>query len=90
MDLFDDTPFEYNREYPPLFFVRHEDEEECMHAVAREYFRLGTQRGASHMTTLSNGMTLGEYAMNLCLYRNQKRKVSLLKPVSTKDVSNGK
>lgn len=77
---FTDTAFTYDRRYPPLFFVTptNEDEERQCHQsmarVAREYFRLGSKPENTDMTTLSNGSTLGEYAMYVCVERNTKRR----------------
>jgi hypothetical protein len=77
---FDNLTFKYNRCYPPLFFaspVTEEEEQyrlESLQRVSREYFRLGSKPENSHMTSMSNGMTLGEYAMQICVDRNTKRK----------------
>lgn len=83
MPAFDMQPaFAYDRRYPPLFFAPPANAEEevwrqrSMQRVAREYFRLGSKEGNGHMTNMSNGMTLGEYAMQICVERNDKRRRS--------------
>jgi hypothetical protein len=80
MEFLTKEPFVYDRQNAPLFFVGPKNEEEnrwrqmSLQRVSREYFRLGSRTDTSHMTNMSNGMTLGEYAMQICVDRNIKRK----------------
>ena len=77
---FGNAPFVYDRRYPPLFFAApvNADEErqsaQSMARVAREYFRMGSNPDNTDQTCMSNGMTLGEYAMHICVERNTKRR----------------
>jgi len=66
--------FSYNRNFPPNFIV-HSPRKQCVDSekLAREYFRLGQKVGSSHLTVMSNGMSLGEYAMQVCVDRNRRR-----------------
>jgi hypothetical protein len=88
VEFFDDAPFVYDRDQYPLFFTPlapHEQAQQAlsMQRVAREYFRLGSDPASSHLTCLSNGMTLGEYAMHVCVARNAKRRKDELEDVET-------
>lgn len=84
MDLPTDCPFVYNRNHPPLFFAAPTREEfvswkQSMAATSREYFRhVRSSNGVllDHRLTLSNGMTMGEFAMWTCVKKNAKRKAN--------------
>lgn len=79
MPFVGNAPFVYDRRYPPLFFAAPETDEETrawaasMARIAREYFRLGSDPQNTDETCMSNGITLGEYAMHICVERNTKR-----------------
>lgn len=71
--------FQYDRLLPPMFFTA--DGSDALknntlvyNRISREYFRLGSRKDTTHETVMSNGMTLGEYAMMICVERNVKRK----------------
>lgn len=80
--FFSEDSFFYDRRYPPLFFhepkTKKEDRKrvEAMYKMSREYFRLGSQPGSTHHTTMPIGLTLGEYAMYLCIEKNYRRQSS--------------
>ena len=72
---FKSEPYVYDRSQPPLFFTENSTGELDKYGqITREYFRLGSKPGATHLTMMSNGMTLGEVAMLICRERNTKRK----------------
>ena len=78
--MLDNTPFSYDRRHPPLFFTHSKDMKEykeiqkMVRNDSKEYFRLASYPNTTHLTVMSNGMTLGEYAMKIIVDRNQKRK----------------
>lgn len=65
-------PFVYDRNYVPLFFAPRQDMAVPLDIArySREFFRKATLAGASEHTVMSNGMTLGEWAMYVLTHRH--------------------
>jgi hypothetical protein len=77
--LFAPESFVYDRAAFPLFFppVHSLDplrQTASVQRVAREYYQRGSTSGTTHLNCLSNGMTLGEYAMLEIVTRNHRRR----------------
>ena len=74
-----DTPYGYNRKHPPLFFAAPNPDTEqelwqaSMRDITREYFRMSRKWQVPCQTPLSNGVTVGEFAMYTITQTHTKR-----------------
>jgi hypothetical protein len=78
--MFPFTPraYTYDRRYPPLFFNMMSSAQmstwlRAVPKINREYFRVAMKCCDNADTVLSNGMTLAEWAMFLCVQKHHHR-----------------
>lgn len=73
------SPFVYNSEWAPVYFCPPVDDAErkrrlkSIQDMNREYYATSQLPGATCDTHLSNGMTLGQYAIYQIIRKNQQR-----------------
>lgn len=82
--MLDNSLFVYDRNYPPLFFHGNNYPptrftEKAYRCVSREFhhkLKTDQRREACPWSVLSNGMTMGEFAMYYLTQKNQQRKAN--------------
>ena len=73
--------FVYNRKNPPLFFIPYKTSDQSRWRdsaalIAKEFFKGVRLENISSYHLLSNGMTVGEYAMYVIADTHKKRKLN--------------